>query len=61
MGIVFRKCHRNFVQYTVRIEEELLEKIRNISYKEDLSINETINQSLEYVVEEYEMENGKLI
>ena len=61
MGIVFKKHHKNYVPYTVRIEEELLEKIRNISYKEDLSINETINQSLEYVVEEYERENGKLI
>lgn len=59
MGITFRKRHRNFVPYTVRIEENLLEKIRNISYKEDLSINETINQSLEYVVNEYIKENEK--
>lgn len=48
-----KKTNKNYVQYTLRIEEETLNKIRQIADKEDLSINETINQSLEFVVNEY--------
>ena len=54
MGIVFHKRSRRDIQYTLRLGEEILEKIREIAYKEDLSVNETINQCLEYVVDEYE-------
>lgn len=53
MGIIFHKRSRRDIPFTIRMDEETLEKVREISYKEDLSLNETINQGLEYVVEEY--------
>lgn len=53
MGIVFHKRLKRDVSYSIRVDENTLEKIKEIAYKEDLSVNETINQCLEYVVEEY--------
>ena len=55
MGIAYhKKTDKKYVQYTLRIEEHLLEKIKDISKKEDISINEVVNQSLEFAVNDYE-------
>ena len=58
MGLAYRKRNsKNYVPYTVRIREDILERIREISYKEDLSINEIFNQSLEFALENYKTDN----
>lgn len=55
MGIAFhKKSNKKYVQYTVRLQEEILEKIKEISQKEDISINEVINQSLDFAIKDYE-------
>lgn len=55
MGIAYhKKTDKKYVQYTLRIEEHLLDKIKDISKKEDISINEVVNQSLEFAVNDYE-------
>ncbi len=54
MGYPFRKNQKNnYIQYTVRIKEPILNAVREISKKENISVNEIVNQSLEYLVEEY--------
>ena len=54
MGISFRKkTDKKYIQYTIRIEEQILEEIRTIAKEENLSINETINQCLSFVIENY--------
>ena len=59
MGIAFhKKSNKKYIQYTLRIEESILEKIKEISNKEDLSINEVVNQSLKFAIDDYE-ENKK--
>lgn len=55
MGIAYhKKTDKKYVQYTLRIEENILEKIRDISKKEDISINEVVNQSLQFAINDYE-------
>lgn len=55
MSMAYRKRNTGkYIQYTIRVKEELLEKIREISYKEDISINDIFNQSLEYALKDYE-------
>ena len=55
MGLAYRKRNsKNYIPYTVRIREDILERIREISYKEDISINEIFNQSLEFALRNYE-------
>ena len=55
MSIAYhKKTDKKYVQYTLRIEENLLDKIKDISKKEDISINEVVNQSLEFAVKDYE-------
>ena len=55
MGIAFhKKTSTKYVQYTLRIEENILNKIKEISGKEDLSINEVVNQSLQFAINDYE-------
>ena len=55
MSIAYhKKTDKKYVQYTLRIEENLLDKIKDISKKEDISINEVVNQSLEFAVTDYE-------
>lgn len=49
-----KKSEKNYIQYTFRIEENILENIKEIAHKEDLSINEVLNQSLKYAVEDYQ-------
>jgi len=55
MGLAYRKRNsKNYIPYTVRIREDIIERIREISYKEDISINEIFNQSLEFALKNYE-------
>ena len=55
MGIAYHKrTSKKYVQYTLRLEEDILDKIKKISSKEDLSINEVVNQSLRFAIEDYE-------
>lgn len=55
MGIAFhKKIDKKYVQYTVRLEESILDKIKLIASKEDISINEVVNQSLQFAINDYE-------
>ena len=55
MGITYhKKTSTKYVQYTLRIEENILNKIKEIAGKEDLSINEVVNQSLQFAIDDYE-------
>ena len=55
MGIAYhKKTSTKYVQYTLRIEENILNKIKEIAGKEDLSINEVVNQSLQFAINDYE-------
>ena len=55
MGIAFhKKTAKKYIQYTIRLEEKILDDIREIAIKEDLSINEIINQSLSFAIQNYE-------
>lgn len=60
MGIAYhKKTSTKYVQYTLRIEESILDKIKSIAGKEDLSINEDVNQSLQFAINDYEKNNNK--
>lgn len=60
MGIAFhKKTDKKYVQYTIRIEEDILDKIREISKKEDISINEVVNQSLQFAMNDYAKDEKK--
>ena len=51
MGISFqKKSKKSYIQFTVRFEEDLLDTIRKISKKENISINEVVNQSVRYAL-----------
>ena len=59
MSMAYRKRNTGkYIQYTIRVKEELLEKKREISYKEDISINDIFNQSLEDALKDYENNNN---
>ena len=51
-----KKLNKDYVQYTVRLESDILESIRKISKKEDISINEVINQSLQFSIDNYKQQ-----
>ena len=54
MGIAFhKKVDKKYIQYTVRMEETILENIKEIAQKEDISINEVVNQSLQFAIDDY--------
>lgn len=53
MSIAYHKNSDKFVQYTVRMEETILEEIREIARKENISINSCINQSLQFAINDY--------
>lgn len=54
MSIAYRKkTSKNYIQYTCRIEENILNAIKDIAKKEDISINECINQSLQFAIKDY--------
>lgn len=51
------KRRKNYVQFTCRIEEEMLEEIRNIVLDYNLeSINSFINECLKFALENLEIE-----
>lgn len=55
MGIAYHKrTDKRYIQYTLRIEDGILEKIKQISKEEDISINEVVNQSLQFAIDDYE-------
>lgn len=62
MSIAFhKKTNKKYIQYTLRLEEEILEQIKKISKEEDISINEVVNQSLQFAIEDYNNnKNNKL-
>ena len=53
MSIAYHKNNNRFVQYTVRMDEKVLEGIREIAKKENISINSCINQSLQFAINDY--------
>lgn len=54
MGIAFhKKTDKKYVQYTLRLEEEILDNIKAIARQEDMSINEVVNQSLQFAIDDY--------
>lgn len=54
MNIGFhKKSSKSYVPFSLRLEEEIMEGIKNIASKEEISINEAINQSLRLVIENY--------
>lgn len=58
MGMAYRKrCDGKYIPYSIRVREDILEKIREISYQEDISMNDIFNQSLEYALKDYENNN----
>lgn len=60
MGIAYhKKTNRSFVQYTVRIEEGILDKLKHIAKQEGISINEVFNQSLHFAITDYEKQEKK--
>ena len=60
MAISFhKKTDKKYVQYTCRIEEDILDDIKKIASKEDISINEAINQSLMFAISDYKKNSKK--
>lgn len=54
MGIEFhKKNEKKYIQYTLRLEEDVLNDIKKISSKEEISINEVVNQSLKFAIKDY--------
>jgi len=54
MSIAYRKkTSKDYTQYTCRIETNILNKIKDIAKAEDISINECINQSLQFAINDY--------
>lgn len=59
MSIAYHKNSNRFVQYTVRMDEKILEGIREIARKENISINSCINQSLQFAINDYKKNKKK--
>lgn len=54
MNVAFHKKNtKQYCQYTIRIEECILDTLKDIAKAEDISVNECINQSLQIVIDEY--------
>ena len=54
MGIAYdKRTDKTYIQYTLRIEDSILDKIKQISREEDISINEVVNQSLQFAIDDY--------
>lgn len=55
--VVKRRSNKNYEQFTCRLEEEILEKIRNIVLRNNLvSINSFINDCLKYAIDNMKVE-----
>lgn len=50
------KRRKNYVQFTCRIEEEVLEQIKHIALDYDLSVNEYINECIRFALENMHFE-----
>ncbi len=59
MSIAYHKNSNQFIQYTVRMDKNVLEGIKEVARKEDISINSCINQSLQFAIDEYNKTNSK--
>lgn len=59
MSIAYHKNSNQFIQYTVRMDKNVLEGIKEVARKEDISINSCINQSLQFGIDEYNKTNSK--
>lgn len=59
MSIAYHKNSNRFVQYTVRMDEKVLEGIREIAKSENISINSCINQSLQFAISDYKKNSKK--
>ena len=58
MSIAYRKkTSKDYTQYTCRIETTILNQIKQIAKSEDISINECINQSLQFAINEYNIKS----
>ncbi len=51
------KRRKNYVQFTCRIEEKMLEKIKHIVLDYDLSVNEYINECLKLALDNLRIED----
>lgn len=52
--IAYHKQNKiDYTHYTLRLKTDVLDKIREIARENDISINECINQSLEFVINDY--------
>lgn len=50
---IYHKTSKDYIPYSFRIESDILDKIREIAGKEDLTVNETLNQSLRFAIDNY--------
>ena len=58
MSIAYRKkTSKDYTQYTCRIETTILNQIKQIAKSEDISINECINQSLQFAINDYNIKS----
>jgi len=48
-----KKNTKDYIQYTVRFESNILNSIKEIAKKENMPINEVINQSLQFSIDNY--------
>lgn len=54
-----KKNNKDYVQYTVRFESSILNSIKEIANKESMPVNEVINQSLQFSIDNYNSQNKK--
>lgn len=54
-----KKNNKDYIQYTVRFESNILNSIKEIANKEDMPVNEVINQSLQFSIDNYNNQIGK--
>ncbi len=52
MGLSFRKkSSKNYIQFTTRFEEDIMQDLRSLHQRTGLSINEIINRCIRYALE----------
>lgn len=60
--IIVKRKRKDYEQYTCRIEVELLEKLKNIVYENNLdSVNELVNKSIKFALENMKIKNEKVV
>lgn len=50
----------NLPRLTVRMEQELIDKINKVAEKENRSVNQQITYVVKKYIEQYEKENGRI-